>query len=303
MSRLDRELYVLGDASEHVGLLNCERLSDRRHIHAWHVEPHFHHGLTQIFVFIKGEINSQIDYNSVRISSPALVWLPPLFSHAFDYEHDSLGWVISIPDAQLSLLTRGAAWLEQWTGTPQILQDESYIDILEKAATICKQIEHEHQQNGEERDAMLEALFRQLLVCIYRGLRRQRGTRLAVSDRKYQLLRQFEKLADAHLHEKLSVSDYAKLMSVTPTHLSRAIKLVTGRTAGELIQDRALIDAKRRLVFSDTSIADVAYDLRFTSPSYFTRFFTAKTGETPKAFRSRMRQSSGGFYPFDSRRI
>ena len=89
-----------------------------------------------------------------------------------------------------------------------------------------------------------------------------------------------------------SVNEYARKLSVTTTHLSRTIKIVTGKTAGEMISDRLLLAAKRKLVFSDLPISEIAYMLEFSSPSYFTRFFVAQAGETPKQFRGRMREQS-----------
>jgi AraC family transcriptional activator of pobA len=85
------------------------------------------------------------------------------------------------------------------------------------------------------------------------------------------------------------VKDYAAMLSVTPTHLSRRVKAVSGRTAGDVIFDRIMLEAKRQLVFTDKPVAEIAYGLDFSSPSYFTRFFTRQAGETPKAFRRRKR--------------
>ncbi len=84
------------------------------------------------------------------------------------------------------------------------------------------------------------------------------------------------------------------MRAVTPTSLARRVKAVGGCTAGEIIQDRILLEAKRRLVFSDHPVAEIAYALDFSSPSYFSRFFTARTGETPAGFRRRARHAPGG---------
>ncbi len=82
------------------------------------------------------------------------------------------------------------------------------------------------------------------------------------------------------------------MLSVTPTHLSRVTKAVTGKTVAEIIQDRVLLEAKRKLAFTDLPVSEIAYALSFSSPSYFTRFFAARMAETPKAFRQRSRAAS-----------
>jgi AraC family transcriptional activator of pobA len=52
-----------------------------------------------------------------------------------------------------------------------------------------------------------------------------------------------------------------------------------------LIRQRVLTEAKRQLVFTNQPIHEIAYDLAFSDPSHFTRFFRKQTGTTPQAFR------------------
>ena len=56
-------------------------------------------------------------------------------------------------------------------------------------------------------------------------------------------------------------------------------------TAGHLIRQRVLTEAKRALVFTGQPIHEVSYDLGFTDPSHFARFFRKQTGTTPQEFR------------------
>jgi AraC-like DNA-binding protein len=56
-------------------------------------------------------------------------------------------------------------------------------------------------------------------------------------------------------------------------------------TAGHLIRQRVLTEAKRALVFTGQPIHEISYDLGFADPSHFARFFRKQTGTTPQAFR------------------
>ncbi len=58
-----------------------------------------------------------------------------------------------------------------------------------------------------------------------------------------------------------------------------------GKTAGELIRDRVLLEAKRLLTNGDMSITELAYDLNFQDNSYFNRFFKKYADVTPEEFR------------------
>lgn len=290
-SLLDRYRFVMGDASAHVGLVNCENISDRRHIHGWRVEPHFHEGLTQVFVFRGGGIEARIDFEPLALDEDAVLWLPPLVSHGFDYPEDTEGWVLTIPSADVARLTAGRSWLERWVHGAQVLRASQAADEVRAATSITQQISIEHARSGEDRPLVLESLFLLLLVRINRGLDAAASDLERRPDRRQSLMNRFVALLDSHLDETRSVSDYADMLSVTPTHLSRSVKAVCGRTSGEIIHDRIMLKAKRALVFTDKSVAEIAYDLQFSTPSYFTRFFVQQSGETPRAFRDRMRNA------------
>jgi len=291
-THLDRERYVLGDPSDHVGFLNCERIVERSHIHGWSVEPHYHEGLAQMFVFGQGHVKGQIDYLSRDIVGPAIVWLPALCSHAFDYQVGMNGWVITIPTIDVMRIAKSNDWSQHWIGRPQLIVGTAHHDLLTESLGLVQHLEKEHKKLGAERNVALESLFMLLLISLNRGLSANPDYSDQSSGRQQQLVTRFQALLEQYETDKFSVADYAEMLSVTTTHLSRTVKVVTGKTAGEIIGDRLLLAAKRKLVFSDLPVSEISYMLEFSSPSYFTRFFSKQSGETPKQFRARMRVSS-----------
>jgi len=78
---------------------------------------------------------------------------------------------------------------------------------------------------------------------------------------------------------------YADKLAMTPDRLNDIVKRATGVTAGHLIRQRVLTEAKRQLVFTSQPIHEIAYDLAFSDPSHFARFFRKQTGTTPHEFR------------------
>ena len=59
-----------------------------------------------------------------------------------------------------------------------------------------------------------------------------------------------------------------------------------GVTAGHLIRQRMLTEAKRQLVFTNQAITEISYDLGFSDPSHFARFFRKNAGTSPHEFRA-----------------
>jgi AraC-like DNA-binding protein len=99
------------------------------------------------------------------------------------------------------------------------------------------------------------------------------------------LLHNFRKLLSQYYHQYNLPKYYAALLYVTPNHLNAVCQDLLGKSAGTLIRERILLEAKRQLVNADRSIAEVAYGLGFTDNSYFTKFFRKYTGTTPEEFK------------------
>ncbi|HBQ36744.1 MAG TPA: AraC family transcriptional regulator [Rhodobacteraceae bacterium] len=104
-------------------------------------------------------------------------------------------------------------------------------------------------------------------------------------DAAQRLTTQFTELVEQDYHSGKNVAQYAKALGVTPTHLSRVCNQACGRPASVLLHDRVIFEARRLLRETRTPIHQVATELGFTSPAYFSRAFQQHTGQTPSAFR------------------
>ena len=103
--------------------------------------------------------------------------------------------------------------------------------------------------------------------------------------RNNYLLVKFEKLLEKYFMEAHHPKFYAAHLSVTPNYLNTLCKKLTGKTLGEIIRSRIVLEAKRLLVNSEYTISQIAYELYFEDNSYFSKFFKANTGLTPAEFR------------------
>ena len=69
-------------------------------------------------------------------------------------------------------------------------------------------------------------------------------------------------------------------------HLSRACRNVTGQSAQHLLHDRLMLEARRLLAYTAAPVAEIAAQLGYADPAYFSKFFARSVGETPTAYRS-----------------
>lgn len=85
--------------------------------------------------------------------------------------------------------------------------------------------------------------------------------------------------------EQRSVAWHARQVGASTRSVSRATAQALKRRPKELIDTRVVLEAQRRLAWSNDDIATIARTLRFSEPSNFTKFFHTRTGTSPSAFR------------------
>ncbi|NSL89275.1 AraC family transcriptional regulator [Chitinophaga solisilvae] len=147
----------------------------------------------------------------------------------------------------------------------------------------------EYNKADADATAMLFSYIRVILMEIMRIRRTQlQEPHLLPGLQQTQLL-EFKKLLHRHFNTLHEVQDYAAKMHITPRQLNSLAQKLTGQTAGALIRDRILLEARRLLVLEESSVKEIAYQVGFEDPAYFNRFFKKNTGQSPLQFREQAR--------------
>lgn len=106
--------------------------------------------------------------------------------------------------------------------------------------------------------------------------------------RKEDLVIRFADLVNKHVRQERKVQYYANLLHVTAKYLTETVKEVSGRNAGEIIDDFVIVESKMLLENPEYSIAQISAMLNFADPSFFGKYFKRLTGLSPKEFRSNL---------------
>jgi len=96
---------------------------------------------------------------------------------------------------------------------------------------------------------------------------------------------QFKNLVEENFRSRKDVSFYSDILKIRPACLNENTKKLTGITAGEFIRNRVIDEAKKMLVSTDRNAKEIAYELGFDDPAYFSRFFKKYTQNTLSDFR------------------
>jgi len=119
-----------------------------------------------------------------------------------------------------------------------------------------------------------------------------------IFDQQYQTLKEepdttpdttiikFKQLIEENFTKEKNVSPYAEMLNINSSCLNELTKRTTGITAGELIRNRVIDETKKLLYSGSLSGKEIAFQLGFDDPAYFSRFFKKYTGTTLKEFRA-----------------
>lgn len=99
------------------------------------------------------------------------------------------------------------------------------------------------------------------------------------------LLQKFVQLVNNYYIDKRTIEEYSELLFVTPNHLSQTVKSASGKNALSFINERIITEAKSLILYTDFDIAEIAWQLNFSDPANFGKFFKKHCGATPVEYR------------------
>ncbi|HWZ21373.1 MAG TPA: helix-turn-helix domain-containing protein [Cytophagaceae bacterium] len=99
------------------------------------------------------------------------------------------------------------------------------------------------------------------------------------------LFQKFVQLVNNYYTEKRTIEEYAELLFVTPNHLSQSVKATSGKNALSFINERIVTEAKSLIQYTGFDIAEIGYQLGFSDPANFGKFFKKHSDLTPLEFR------------------
>ena len=98
----------------------------------------------------------------------------------------------------------------------------------------------------------------------------------------------FKKVVEARLgNSDLSVDDLAAAMNLSRVQLYRKVKTISGSSPVELLRTARLNKGYQLLLTTGKNVSEVAYDVGFTAPSYFTKCFKDEFGVSPSDLQAK----------------
>ncbi len=268
--------------------IHIETIASRSSIHDWTIRGHRHRNLFQILLIERGGGTMTFDAATLSFAAPAALLVPATIAHGFRFEPNVTdGWVISFTEDAAGALAgyAGEAMLRL-----RALAAQPVIPIADdtergRLSVLCAELNEEHSLAREG----YRLAMRGLLVLIAVGVARLAASRARTGTVTLRpadaTVAQLRNLVDEFFRTERLLGFYAEKLGMTVDRLNDHVKRATGVTAGHLVRQRLLTEAKRQLVFTQQPIQEIAEELAFADASHFARFFRKQTGTTPHEFR------------------
>lgn len=271
-SRMIPVFSLYGETSAFPDVVHCERVLDRARLHDWVITPHRHPQMSQILRIEGGEAQARADGEAMRLRAGDYLYIPAQVVHGFVFSQGAEGAVLSFPSPVTAGMMPDMA---PWLGAVRRGR------VGARAGALMDDLQAVHAGAGTFRAQQLVGLTQVLLASL------AEESDAAAPSAGHALTR-LESLIAANLGRGWTARDYAAAMNVTTSHLNRIIRAAKGHSLTAHLEAATMAEACRLIAFTRMPVAQIGYRLGFGDPSYFSRRFRRRMGESPSDYRLRL---------------
>ena len=246
------------------------------------IQPH--RKANYFLVFIEsGSLTHKVDLNNLTITNGQLFFVLPNQIHSVPVQKkdDIRCFKMSFDQNCLALLPKQFSFLINPLSS-QIISFDS--NSRQRVKTVFQILNTILNSNDDQKDAdiilaHLNSLLTELNNAYFKSVAKEKSEPDKLS--KYI---EFKIAVETHLTEQRSVNTIADNLLVTTNNLYNIVKQFSGISPKEFITNRLMLEAQRKLFYSETSVKELAYELGFTDPNYFSKLFRKNTGKSVTQF-------------------
>ena len=284
-----------------------EWIPTRSRPYNWKIRPHKHDAFIQILCLTQGGGDVLIDNARYVLAAPCLILIPAQTVHGFQFSEDVNGPVVTAAQRPLESLANAVMpELLHTLRQPGVIPLQKEGRELDGLMPLFLALERETLVHEIGQTAAGMSLLTALFIQVARlsgasatlsgapPERSPHGVSHRVShlhtrppSRKTQRVEKFRALVDENYKKHKPITAYADQLGITPGQLSRLCREVLGVSSLDVINTRLVHEAQRELVYTSSSIKQVADALGFADETYFGRFFRKHTAMSPREFRTK----------------
>lgn len=281
-------VYEIENFEQNIFYNNLYVNSFTEHLKKHHfIEKLHRHNFYLLVLFTNGTGKHTIDFDTFDITKGSLFLMQPGQIHSWKLSPDIDGYIVFYSKEIFNLHFKEKRiehypFFQSFKNNPEILLSDSEIGHLQPYFDLM--IDESKNNKQYKRDKLLN-----LLDIIHIEITRIYSSETNQEKPIYNYkLKQFDELLEKYFKTEKSPSFYADKMAITLKHLNRIVKATVNKTVTELITQRVILESKRLMVERKLTINQIADELGFSSPNYFTKLFKKHEGINPKEFIKQM---------------
>lgn len=243
------------------------------------VQPHHAHAYYghEIIYLDYGCIDFNIDGRDLQLNTGEILFIRGGWHHTFTGRDE-------VPFDYLNIMFRGKV-PEELFGIP--------LPVDKKMRDILLNLKHEYEFQGKYHSDMIGCLLNELVIYLVRQLDAQNNKKVPQiqSNRIYYESEKVDKaiaIIREHYNTPLHVSDVAKVIRISPSHLRLLLRQNTGKNFTALLHGFRIEAAKHLIREEGYSFSEISSKIGFESPTFFFKLFKRYTGMTPKEFAKKL---------------
>ncbi len=229
----------------------------------------------------KGHFILEVDFKTIELKGPSLCFVAPGQIHQYIDQKNNDGWFLFMESGSVSESYREILDMYQWIHQSVSIQEN---DLIFELSLLLEKTEKDAARHNP---SVERSLADAAIGMIISRLSETPMSQFHHQGRKYTITRQFKKLISDHFKSIKQIQQYARLLTITPLYLNEVVKDITGYPASFWIQQKIIWEAKRLLVYTTMEVKQIAFELGYDDPVYFSRFFKKATGVTALEFRTK----------------
>ncbi|MDC8100628.1 AraC family transcriptional regulator [Chryseobacterium rhizosphaerae] len=249
--------------------------------------------LSSYFIVLieSGSINYTLDLQDITLTEGQLLFAMPNQIFIPPHKADNLTYYKVIFDENtLALLPQQFSFLINPLNTQKISLDEAIKQRVQKVFEILNQL-LQTDKNQSDTEIIL-AYLNSLLAEVNSAYFKNKEPANILNPNLSKFI-EFKLAVETHLTEQPSIHTIAEKLALTTNGLYRIVKEYSGVSPKHFFTSRLMIEAQRKLRYSNLSVKELAYELGFNDADYFSKFFKKCTGKSVTEFLENTQDLSG----------
>lgn len=250
-----------------------------------HLESSFphKHSFYMICLIRSGSGIHVVDFEEIPVVTNRLFILNPSQVHFWKLDTDTNISLVQFAESifQFESLPGG-----DFLSTASLFR-KCYVDLDEQQSMAVLDIFQKLETETDSKDFFSPEIIKGYLQVLSGSIGRiiNSNNKAGALNPKEHKLREFMNLVNKHYATQKGVNFYASELNITANYLNMLSKQILGKNAGEVVSYRVMLEAKRLLFHTSQDVSQIAFNLGFDDPSYFSRFFRKSENISPTEFR------------------